>query len=237
MTRGRWLLATVGAALAADEAAASSSIATQLGQLTFLHVGRVGGASDNISHFTQCNGFSEDGALWTQWGPRSYAYNVSADGALSAPAIGIRSAVPLGGLGTGSFELRADGTFADWTVENQGTALAADATRNSKIPLKDEVLLGVFVQSQAPGAPQPFAASLRIAPPQQIPRIGSLTYSGAFPFAKLVFEDDAWPLKAASSSDAPEPPAVYAYSPFKLYSSDGSAGILTCAVQPHYIRS
>lgn len=35
------------------------------------------------------------------------------------PPSGMRSAVPLGGLGTGSFELRADGTIHEWTLENQ----------------------------------------------------------------------------------------------------------------------
>ena len=34
----------------------------------------------------------------------------------SPPALGIRSAVPLGGLGAGSFELRGDGTFHEWTI-------------------------------------------------------------------------------------------------------------------------
>ena len=33
------------------------------------------------------------------------------------PPAGMRSAVPLGGMGTGSFELRADGTFHEWTIE------------------------------------------------------------------------------------------------------------------------
>ena len=35
------------------------------------------------------------------------------------PPTGLRSAVPLGGITTGSIELRGDGTFHEWTVENQ----------------------------------------------------------------------------------------------------------------------
>ena len=43
--------------------------------------------------------------------------------------MGLRSAVPLGGVGAGTFELRGDGSFADWMIENQGTALAANKVK------------------------------------------------------------------------------------------------------------
>ena len=51
----------------------------------------------------------------------------------------MRSAVPLGGLGTGSVELRADGRFLDWLVENEGPGL----NEHGKIPVKEEMLLGL----------------------------------------------------------------------------------------------
>ena len=45
------------------------------------------------------------------------SYPYGRDGAV--PATGIRSAVPLGGMGTGNFELRGDGTFRQWCIESQ----------------------------------------------------------------------------------------------------------------------
>lgn len=208
-------------------------ITAALQSLKFLHSGTVR-AADNVTQYLQCNGFSESGAQWTDWGPRLYAYNVSADGSISAPAMGIRSAVPIGGLGTGSIELRADGRFADWTIENQGTSLASDAVRNSKIPFKDEAFLAVFAQSQAVGS-SPFAAALRTveistcdgAEPTlststsaaagcAVPGLESISYSGAFPFSRLsagLPNASAWPIAG---------PVLYSYSPFQLYSSEGS---------------
>ena len=38
------------------------------------------------------------------------------------PPSGIRSAPPLGGLASGTVELRADGTFRSWTIENASPA-------------------------------------------------------------------------------------------------------------------
>lgn len=144
---------------------------------------------------------------------------MSANGIAEAPAFGLRSAVPLGGLGTGSFELRADGTFADWTIENQGTALAADATRNSKLPIKSEAFLGVWARAEGGDA---WAAALRVQPPAAspaIPRVGELEYSGAFPFSRLGFTDAAFPLGGGGGMS----PAVFAYAPFRAGSSSASA--------------
>ena len=51
----------------------------------------------------------------TAW---NYLYHVHASGP-RAPPLGMRSAVPIGGMGTGTFELRGDGEVRDWLVENQ----------------------------------------------------------------------------------------------------------------------
>ena len=40
-------------------------------------------------------------------------YLAQGDGSVPPPN-GMRSAVPLGGLGAGNFELRADGAFTEW---------------------------------------------------------------------------------------------------------------------------
>ena len=51
----------------------------------------------------------------------SYPYHANS----SVPPTGIRSAVPLGGMATGNFELRADGTFRQWCIESQSPSGAA----------------------------------------------------------------------------------------------------------------
>ncbi|CAH1781975.1 unnamed protein product [Owenia fusiformis] len=63
------------------------------------------------------------------------------DGADVPPPSGMRSAVPLGGISTGSIELRADGTFHEWTIMNQSPASAA------KIQVMDDVFLAAMTIS------------------------------------------------------------------------------------------
>lgn len=50
-----------------------------------------------------------------------FAVNVSAPPppAVLPPPLGVRSAVPLGGVGAGSVELRGDGSLHEWTIVNQ----------------------------------------------------------------------------------------------------------------------
>ena len=66
------------------------------------------------------------------------------DGTLVAPPIGLRSSPPLGGLGAGSVELRADGSFRQWTIWNQGPAGSGkyvDGTRTGVHPLSPSSVL------------------------------------------------------------------------------------------------
>ena len=59
----------------------------------------------------------------------------------------MRSAVPLGGLGTGTVELRSDGSFHDWLLENQGPGLIHTVHKGSHWPggkvAKPEFVLGM----------------------------------------------------------------------------------------------
>jgi hypothetical protein len=59
------------------------------------------------------------------------------------PALGVRSAIPLGGLGAGSFELRGDGTFHEWTIIN------AYPQATTKLPVQDDAVLSVRVAGGA----------------------------------------------------------------------------------------
>lgn len=116
--------------------------------------------------------------------------------------------MPLGGLGTGTFELRADGSFADWQIENQGPALATDKVQNSKLPILEGALLGLRLGSG-------FATTMRTHPPGGLPAAEALNYSGAYPIARLGLSDSRLPRGVAAT--------VYAYSAFKLHDENASA--------------
>lgn len=93
------------------------------------------------------------------------------------PPSGMRSAVPLGGLGTGSFELRADGTIHEWTIENQSPGGSAKLNKGA-------LNLAVFGVRIADGDKSK-ASLLRIHAPHGYPGVESLSYSGSYPVSKL----------------------------------------------------
>jgi hypothetical protein len=80
-------------------------------------------------------------------------------------------------MSTGSFELRADGTFHEWTIENQSPGGSAKLNKGSL----DMAVLGVRVAKKNISE----AALLRIHPPQGLPGVEELSYSGAYPVSKL----------------------------------------------------
>jgi hypothetical protein len=184
---------------------AADPLAESLGALSFLNAGEVK-ATDTFERLTQCNGFAESYTDWTTGGIRDYLYETTTGNA-TVPPVGMRSAVPLGGLGTGTFEVRADGSFADWQVENQGPALATNSMQNSKLPLIEGALLGLKVDG--------FATTLRTHPPTGLPAAEALSYSGAYPFARLGLNDSR--LQSTVSAQ------VYAYSAVKLHDANASA--------------
>ena len=155
--RSALLLALGHTAAGLSAAEGADPLGEALSAISFLNGGKVK-ATDTFERYTQCNGFTESYTSWTTGGIRDYLYQTTPNGSASTPPIGMRSAVPLGGLGTGTFELRADGSFADWQVENQGPALATNSVQNSKLPLLENALLGLKVGG--------FATTLRTHPPE-----------------------------------------------------------------------
>jgi non-lysosomal glucosylceramidase len=111
--------------------------------------------------------------------------------ALTPPPVGVRSAVPLGGVGAGAVELRADGTFREATIVNQSPAGAA----------KYGILADAWLGVRAGGV----ARLLRTSPPGWAPAgdgVSSLAYSGAYPVTRLT----------PAAGDFPIPVALYAFS-------------------------
>jgi len=96
------------------------------------------------------------------------------------PPLGLRSAVPLGGVGAGSFELRGDGTFHGVTIINQSPASSA------KYGVLADMLLGVRCGEDA--------RAVRTQPPAYARAgIAQLTYSGSHPVSRLTLGDPSLP--------------------------------------------
>eukprot|EP00039_Didymoeca_costata_P023556 m.7494 g.7494 ORF g.7494 m.7494 type:complete len:1006 (-) comp3723_c0_seq2:57-3074(-) len=106
------------------------------------------------------------------------------------PPVGMRSSVPLGGIGAGSFELRGDGTLHQFTIFNN---FPAGAPKFWAFP---NAIFGLHHSTEG-------STAIQTHPPQGIPGVSSLLYSGAYPVSKLTIDDtDSIPVQAS----------MYAYS-------------------------
>ena len=123
--------------------------------------------------------------------------------ALATPPIGIRSAASLGGLGTGTIELKTDGSLSNWHIFNN-----SPGTSSPKFHAP-EALFGIRTVQQ--GRPS-YAATLRTHPPEELPPVAQIAGSGSFPVTRLVFSDPELPLGVA----------LYAYGSFYLHESTRS---------------
>jgi hypothetical protein len=199
-------------ATASTAAAADDALANALSSVVFLNEGTVR-STDSFSRLTQCNGFTECYTTWECGAVRDNLYNTTIEAKPTPPAIGMRSAVPLGGLGTGTFELRADGSFADWQVENQGPALATDKAQNSKLPTLDGALLGLRLGDSFVTTLQthPVAATGEPA----LPAAEALSYSGSYPFSRHTLNDSRMPRGVSAQ--------LYSFSAVKLHDENASA--------------
>ena len=163
---------------------------------------------------------------------------------LTTPPVGMRSGVPLGGFGTGTVELRADGTFKEYLLENGGPGLSHTFHASSFAPAKvdaDELFVAVYARpaGNRPGprtgagsgtggargaaAPAqqtqpPYAAVLRANAPQ----LGSS--SSSTPEVAGLNYSGAYPVARLAVVDAAAPVGVvmHAYSPLQLYNATAS---------------
>eukprot|EP01087_Luapelamoeba_hula_P006034 TRINITY_DN16187_c0_g1_i1.p1 TRINITY_DN16187_c0_g1~~TRINITY_DN16187_c0_g1_i1.p1 ORF type:complete len:1054 (-),score=97.01 TRINITY_DN16187_c0_g1_i1:147-3308(-) len=116
---------------------------------------------------------------------------------VETPVTGIRSAVPLGGVACGSIELRADGTFQEWTIINQSPG------GSPKFGVVDDAILAVRTRGHASNSVR--AAAVRTRPPRGLPGVASLRYRGSYPVTRLDIGDPQSPVEMA----------VFGYSVFK----------------------
>ena len=101
------------------------------------------------------------------------------------PAVGIRSAPPLGGLATGTIELRGDGTLTAWTVENNSPGGSA------KFPKQKHAYFAARVQD----GPKTWSRVLQTHPEGAVSGSGvsELHFGGSPPMTRLQVKDAAQP--------------------------------------------
>lgn len=130
------------------------------------------------------------------------------------PPLGIRSAPQLGGVSTGSVELRADGSLRDWTLLNQGPA------GSGKYGIVDDAWMAVRVARTL----QTKTKVLRTHPPAYLrgQGVSQLTFSGTYPVTKLALADAE--LALADDDHLQDTPlSLFAYSTLRPTDLEGSA--------------
>lgn len=113
-----------------------------------------------------------------------------------SPPRGIRSAVPIGGLGSGTIELKGDGSLAAWDLFN-------DASGNRASETLDDAFFAIRTQV-VDSPPQVFALRTHTAEPLR--PVSEITYTGSFPVSRLQASDPALPLDVV----------LYGYGSFKV---------------------
>ncbi|MBR3271748.1 MAG: hypothetical protein IKI59_07455 [Clostridia bacterium] len=121
----------------------------------------------------------------------------------------IQSGVPLGGIGTGSVELRPDGEFHAWQIANP-TRFRRDCrkepdaddgeglTGSLSFALRTETGDGVLLRRLGFGAGDNNARMYSFAKP-----VSAIEYRGTFPTVSLSYRDDALPVAVTLEAAAP----------------------------------
>ncbi|GAA5509176.1 GH116 family glycosyl-hydrolase [Novipirellula caenicola] len=188
-------------AISGDFTVADESLADKLSSLSFKNTGVVSQDMEFVRPERKVHYIETDEA----WFGKSDRYlHQLKNRQPTSPPSGMRSSVPLGGLGAGTVEIRADGSFKDWNIFNN-----APATTPDKIQI-DDAFLGIRTRT-FDGTTS--AKTVRTHPSGELPAIESIEYSGAFPVSRLKLDDPDLPIKVT----------VFAYSEFHVRNSDRSA--------------
>ena len=115
---------------------------------------------------------------------KSFKKVASAREILESPPSGVRSGVPLGGLSTGSVELRGDGTLREWIIQNAGPHGAAKIQQYPHAFFAAKVGdVSRILQTH------PDPSLLSETDPSLLSGVSTIKYQGSYPFARLQFED------------------------------------------------
>ncbi|HEY3268385.1 MAG TPA: GH116 family glycosyl hydrolase [Armatimonadota bacterium] len=139
----------------------------------------------------------------------SPAASASAAPAINA-ATGHVSGIPLGGLGTGSVEIRPDGYFHDWLIFNQGqwAPQQPEHERNAGPDMPLSALAFFLRTRQGQAEPQLRRLGLRseendLYASGWAKSVRGIEYSGAFPVATLDYLDDSLPVAITGTFFSP----------------------------------
>jgi len=123
------------------------------------------------------------------------------------------SGIPLGGLGTGSVEIRPDGYFHEWQIFNLGRWAPRQPEfcrgEGPDLPLQ---ALSFFIRTQAPGA-MPAVRRLGLRAEQHdlysfawLKSVEAIEYTGRYPVATLRYVDGSLPVTVSARMFSPFTP-------------------------------
>ena len=121
--------------------------------------------------------------------------------------VSFTNGIPLGGVGTGTVEIRPDGTLQDWQIFNLGS-WAPDQPKEpaAKVP---EMKMRFYLRSEAEGG-QPAVRRLCVNTDEQdlynlawLKNVQRVSYAGRYPVASLEYKDDELPLEVISTFCSP----------------------------------
>lgn len=124
--------------------------------------------------------------------------------------IAVASGIPLGGIGTGSVEIRPDGYFHDWMIFNLGSWAAQDSSHlRASEPRMDPGAVGFFLWTRrGDGAPKVRRLGMR-ADQEELyalswaKSVEAIQYDATFPAATLRYLDRDLPVDVASTMFSP----------------------------------
>ena len=105
------------------------------------------------------------------------------------------SGIPLGGMGAGTFEIRADGAMYDWQIFNNWA---------QKLILPD-TFFAIHAQQNGPAGPATVTRRLETLRHNGKPGapVGNITYVGRFPIAQLNYDEPALPVNVKLTAWSP----------------------------------
>ena len=121
------------------------------------------------------------------------------------------SGIPLGGLGTGSIEIRPDGYFHEWQIFNVGAWAPGqpECCRDYKGPDMPPGSLAFFVRTRADGR-EPLMRRLGLRTDQHnlysftwLKSVRAIEFEGRYPLAALRYEDDDLPVTVSARLFSP----------------------------------
>ncbi len=122
------------------------------------------------------------------------------------------SGIPLGGVGTGSVEIRSDGYFHEWMVFNLGPWAASGAVQLGAPPPMGPGALAFFLWTQSEGG-APLVRRLGTRGDQEdlyslswAKNVEAIEYDPAFPSVELRYLDDTLPVAASATMFSPFTP-------------------------------